>query len=157
TARKASLINEGSLRPPFSAASRLSRLRLSCSMISCASLKNSSRALSPISGTVLTLVGLRSFQLLHHFLAERLGTERLREVARCAELESSLHVLLGFLRRNQQHWGRTVTVVLPHELQELETIDVRHVDIGDDQVVGPPGQQPQGVEAAPRFDDFDVF
>src|SRR5687768_7297106 len=46
TARNASLINEGSAAPPLTDASRLSKLRDSVSMISCASEKNSSRALS---------------------------------------------------------------------------------------------------------------
>ena len=47
-------------------------------------------------------------------------------------------------------------LALAHELDQLEPVDVRHVDVGDDQVVRAARQEPQRVEAARRFDDLDL-
>ena len=42
-----------------------------------------------------------------------------------------------------------------HERDQFEPVDVGHVDVGDDQVVGLARKLPQGVEAALRLGDLD--
>src|SRR5262249_40355800 len=41
-----------------------------------------------------------------------------------------------------------------HEVDELEPVDVRHVDVGDDQIEPKTREQLEGVEAAARADDL---
>src|SRR5689334_22167010 len=100
TARKASLISDGSSLPAFCAASSDSRLRLSVSMISCASEKNSSRALSVISG-MRSPLGLRG-QEGPHLRDQRLGAERLDQVTARPQEQSPLAIALRRRGRDDQ-------------------------------------------------------
>src|SRR5690606_23905059 len=66
-------------------------------------------------------------------------------------------VSLGRLCGNQHHPRPAVAIALPDELNELEPVDVRHVDVRDHEVVAAPGEQPERVEAALRLDHLDTF
>ena len=72
----------------------------------------------------------------------------LGEVRVGAEGEAALDVLLGAQRRDDEQRRRPVVLRLADEAHELEAVDVGHVDVGDDEVVGPARQEAHRVEAA---------
>lgn len=47
--------------------------------------------------------------------------------------------------------------VFPHETDELESIDVGHIDVGDDEIVVSTWKKPHRVEATGRLDDLDII
>src|SRR6188768_630520 len=128
TARKASLISEGSLTPALSVESRLSRFRDRVSMISCASEKNSSRALSESSAMRLGLHHA-TWQQAPDLGLQGVLRERLDQVAIRAESQAARPVALGRLSRDDQHRSGLVRLALADEGNQLETIDIGHVDV----------------------------
>ncbi len=84
-------------------------------------------------------------------LAKLLGGERLGQVGVGAEREAPLDVLLGAERRDDEQRRRAMVLGLADEADKLQAVDVGHVDVGDDEVVGAARQQAHGVEPAARL------
>ena len=49
-----------------------------------------------------------------------------------------------------------MALALADEAHQLEPVDVRHVDVGDDELVGRARQEPERVEPARRLDDLEI-
>src|SRR5215471_8918641 len=145
----------GSVGPLPTAPSRFKRSRESPSMISCASEKNSSRALSPMSGMGSAVLRRFARQQAIDGGNQELGAQGLGQISVGPQEKPARSVLLGGLGGDDEHRGGSMAVALPDELNQLEAIDVRHVDVGNDQVVGPAGQHTQRIETAGCFDDVD--
>src|SRR5690606_25000502 len=90
-----------------------------------------------------------------HRAPQLLGREGLGEVTVGAEGEPPFAVPLRGLGRDEEHPRLAVLVTLPNEAHQLQPVDVRHVDVADHQLVGPPREQAQGVEARRRLHDVD--
>src|SRR4051812_43061136 len=131
TARKTSFTSSASLPPRRQTSSSARRSRLRPSTISCASEKNSSRALSPaLSPRPPPLFSaIAASEKTHARLAHALRRERLRNVGVRAELLATLHVALGRLRRDDDERRRPVMLGLADEVDELEPVHVGHVDV----------------------------
>ena len=83
-----------------------------------------------------------------------LGLEGLGEHGGGAELEGALDVAFAVVGGDDDERGAGVAGVLADGVDELEAVDVRHVDVGDHEVVVGARHQAQGVEAvADLIDD----
>src|SRR6185295_18370669 len=111
-----------------------------------ASEKNSSRALSRPSAIAPPRPSLRELRL--HFRSEILRRERLRDVPVRTERKPPLAIAIGGLSRDQEDRRRSVVLVASNELDQLEPVDVRHVDVGDHQVVRAAREEPERLESA---------
>src|SRR4051794_38184067 len=150
TARNTSLTSSASVPPRRLTSSSARRSRLRPSTISCASEKNSSRALSPALSPrpppPCSAIASRTVEELLASSAEHLGRERFWDERVRAELFSTLDVALRRLRRDDDERRRFVLLGLTYEVDQLEPVHVGHVDIRDDQVVARPRQKPHRVE-----------
>jgi hypothetical protein len=88
-------------------------------------------------------------------LAKHLGLEGLDEISIRAEPEPFVPISIGALRRNDHKWNVGISFVVPNERNEFEAVDVRHVDIGHDEVELLAGQKAQRLEAALGLDNLD--
>src|SRR5271167_4940892 len=82
----------------------------------------------------LTVPPLR--QELAHDPPQGVGLEGLHEVRVRAKPESLFAVPFGTLRRHDDERNAAVRGVALHKREQLESVDVRHVDIGQDEVEG---------------------
>src|SRR6266498_1840335 len=155
TARKILLTNSGSAGPFPRASSSWSRSRDRPSMISCASEKNSSRALSPMSAMGLSARRRAARDQTVHRRNQHVGAQRFGQVFVGPEGQAPHAIFFRRLRRDDEQRRRAMPIALSDELHELESVDVRHVDVGDDQVVRAARQQAQRVESARCFDDVE--
>ncbi len=64
-------------------------------------------------------------------------------------------IALGALARDDDRGGGPVPITLADELDQLESVDVGHVDVSDDEIVAATGQQSQSIEPARSFDNLD--
>src|SRR4029453_11318177 len=98
--------------------------------------------------------GSREVQVAPDQRGQVLGLQWLDQELRGAELDAALAVVLPAFAGDDEQRCLTVVRVHLHEVDELEPVDVRHVDVGDDQIEAVAGQQLQRVEAAARADDL---
>src|SRR5262249_42627419 len=78
--------------------------------------------------------------------------QRVGEAIRRPELDAPLSGVLPLVTGDDDQRRLTVVRVHLHEVDELEPVDVRHVDVGDDQVEPVARQQLERVEAAAGAD-----
>ena len=155
------------VRPCLRTSSSASRSRPSPSTSSCASEKNSSRALSPASPrppppSPWAHGHARAGRTRARWSPSRRGAPSRRSQASrsCSGVNGLARYALAprasprstscsaRMRRDDDERRRPVVLRLADEVDELEAVDVGHVDVGDDEVVGPARQQAHRVEAA---------
>jgi len=93
----------------------------------------------------------RSDDVLKCFDGERFGKERIGSEGNAAGA-----IFFGRLGGDDNRTHGAVPFRVSNESDEFQTIDVGHVDVGDDEIVVITGQKPQSIEAAGRFDNFNV-
>ena len=83
------------------------------------------------------------------------GAEGLDQVVARPEVEAPLAVLGAVLRGDDDHGDPPVVRVRAHEGDQLQPVDVGHVDVGHDQVHAAGRKHPQRLEAAGGLHDLD--
>ena len=87
---------------------------------------------------------------------EVLGGERLRDVLVCSQVEGAFLVCVAPLRGDDDHRRVFVVGVGPSELDQLEAVDVGHVDVSDHEVELLARQNLQRLHASTRLGDLKI-
>lgn len=86
------------------------------------------------------------------FGRERFGEERIG-----SKRQTSDAIPFGRLSRDENRAHVSISLVVSHETDDFESVDVGHVDVRDDEVEVSARKKPQCVETTRRLDDLDVL